>query len=289
MLHSIRSLLFTPGHKADWILKAKNSGTDAVIIDLEDAVPAEAKGDARVIAREALMAEEDGGAHLFVRVNALDTPWADEDLKHVVVSGVAGIVVPKVFSRDDIIRWDALLEFAEVANGVPRGSTAIVVSLETASSIRDIDDIISGPRVRGIMAAAAKDADISRALGFSWSAQGHETLYLRSRAVVSARSENLPLISVGLWQEIADLDGLTTWARDNAALGFTAAVVIHPSHVDPVNAAFGLDEGERNRLERLVGAFDDAVASGNAAVMFEGEHIDTAHALAAREKLKRVG
>lgn len=288
MLHSIRSLLFTPGHKADWIVKAKNSGADAVIIDLEDAVPAEAKGDARVVAREALTTER-GGVPLFVRVNSLDTPWSDEDLKHVVQSGLAGIVVPKVFSRDDIIRWDALLDFAEVANGVSRGSTPIVVSLETASSIRDIDDIISGPRVQGIIAAAAKDADISRALGFSWSAQGHETLYLRSRAVVSARSADVPLISLGLWQEIADVDGLTAWARDNAALGFTAAVVIHPSHVDPVNAAFGLDQKEKMRLERLVEVFDSAVAAGNAAAIFEGEHIDTAHAAAAKEKLKRVG
>lgn len=288
MMHSIRSLLFTPGHKADWIVKAKNSGADAVIIDLEDAVPAEAKGDARLVAREALTTER-GGVPLFVRVNALHTPWSDEDLKHVVQSGLAGIVVPKVFSRDDIIRWDALLDFAEVANGVSRGSTPVVVSLETASSIRDIDYIISGPRVQGIMAAAAKDADISRALGFSWSAQGHETLYLRSRAVVSARSADVPLISLGLWQEIADVDGLTAWARDNAALGFTAAVVIHPSHVDPVNAAFGLDQKEKMRLERLVEVFDSAVAAGNAAAIFEGEHIDTAHAAAAKEKLKRVG
>jgi citrate lyase subunit beta/citryl-CoA lyase len=288
VFHSIRSLLFTPGHKPDWILKAQASGADAVIIDLEDAVPAEAKAEARSIAQDAVK-DESATVPLFVRVNALDTPWSEQDLKHVVQRGLAGVVVPKVFSRDDIIRWDALLDFAEVANGVPRGQTPVVVSLETASSIRDIDHILDNPRVRGIMAAAAKDADISRSLGFSWTAQGMETLYLRSRAVVAARSADLPLISLGLWQDITNLDGLATWASDNSALGFTAGVMIHPSHAAIVNAAFGLNDAERSRLERLVQAFDEAEAAGNAAVVFEGEHIDTAHATAAREKLKRAG
>ena len=78
------------------------------------------------------------------------------------------------------------------------------------------------------MAAAAKDADVSREVGFRWTAEGMETLYLRSKVVVAARAAGIRTIVLGLWQEVRNLDGMRTFAQDNSGLGYTGQVLIHP-------------------------------------------------------------
>lgn len=278
----VRSLLFVPGHKASWIPKALASGADAIIIDLEDAVPEADKELARDNARAAVAAH---GAQstILVRTNALDTPHFGRDARAVAVDGLGALLLPKIYTRDDLLRFDGVITAAEHENGLAPGDVEVVVSLETAASVENVGDLAVGPRVVGVMGAAAKGADISRDVGFRWTAAGAETLYLRSKTVTAARAAGLRLIVLGLWQDVNDLDGLRTFARDNAGLGFTGQVIIHPSHAKAVNEEYGLTTEQLAYYTRLVAAFDAAVAQGNAAVRFDGEHIDIAHANYARQ------
>jgi len=287
-MRALRSVLFVPGHKADWIGKALASPADAIIIDLEDAVPEADKATARQNARDAILAYE-GDTRILVRVNGLDTPDFGEDALAVAVPGLTAFLLPMLRTRDDVVAYDAVITAGELRNGVPRGTIEVVPSFETAESIARADDIIAGPRVGGVMAAAAKDADIARSVGFRWTAGGLETLYLRSRIVVSARAAGLEMIVLGLWQDVRDLDGLRTFARDNAGLGFTGQVLIHPSHAAVVNDEYGLSDERVAYYQRLVAAFEDGVRAGHGAVSFEGEHIDLAHANNARALLARAG
>jgi citrate lyase subunit beta/citryl-CoA lyase len=280
-----RSLLFVPGHKADWIPKALRSGADAIIIDLEDAVPEADKQLARDNARAAI-AEHGADATILVRTNALDTPHFGADADAVCVDGLGALLLPKIYDRDDLLRFDGVITAAEHRNGVPPAAVPVVVSLETAASVENVGELARGPRVVGVMGAAAKGADISRDLGFRWTPGGAETLYLRSKTVTAARSAGLRLIVLGLWQEVNDLAGLRTFARDNAGLGFTGQVIIHPSHAAVVNEEYGLTADQLDYYTRLVAAFDAAVAEGDAAVRFEGEHIDIAHANYARQLVR---
>jgi len=287
-MRALRSVLFVPGHKADWIGKALASPADAIIIDLEDAVPEADKATARQNARDAILAYE-GDTRILVRINGLDTPDFGEDALAVAVPGLTAFLLPMLRTRDDVVAYDAVITAGELRNGVPRGTIEVVPSFETAESIARADDIIAGPRVGGVMAAAAKDADIARSVGFRWTAGGLETLYLRSRIVVSARAAGLEMIVLGLWQDVRDLDGLRTFARDNAGLGFTGQVLIHPSHAAVVNDEYGLSDERVAYYQRLVAAFEDGVRAGHGAVSFEGEHIDLAHANNARALLARAG
>ena len=284
-----RSLLFVPGHKRDWIDKAIASGAQAIIIDLEDAVPADAKASARANVVDALAAHAASEVGIVVRVNALDTDWFGEDVAAVVRPGLAGLLLPKLFSRDDVVRFDALITAAELANGVPRGSVEVMPSLETAASINKVDEILSGPRVGGVMAAAAKDADVSREVGFVWTAEGLETLYLRSKAVVAARAAGVRCIVLGLWQDVRNLDGMRTFAAANRALGYTGQVIIHPSHAAIANEEYGLTGAQAEYLVGLVQAFRAGEASGHGAVIYRGDHIDLAHARNAEELLSFAG
>lgn len=283
-----RSLLFVPGHKRDWIDKALASEADAIIIDLEDSVPEPDKALARANAREALSAHS-GDKGILIRPNALDTVHFGADVAEVTHENLTALLLPKLFSRDDVVRFDALVSAAELTHGVPRGSVELVPSLETAASISKVDEILAGPRVGGVMAAAAKDADVSREVGFSWTAEGTETLYLRSKVVLAARAAGLRSIVLGLWQEVRNLDGLRSFAAANHGLGYTGQVLIHPTHAPVANETYGLSPAMRDYYEGLVEAFDIGQREGHGAVSYRGDHIDLAHANHARQALAFAG
>ena len=273
-----------PGHKADWIQKALRSDADAIIVDLEDAVPEGSKELARRNAVDVISSAHE--KTVLVRPNALDTPHFAADVLAVGRPGLDGMVLPKLYGRDDVVRFDVLLTAGEIANGADRGSIEVIPCLETAASIHKVDEILTAPRVVGIMAAAAKDGDVAREVGFAWTEAGLETLYLRSKVVLAARAAGIRIIVLGLWQDVQNLDGLRRFARSNAELGYTGQVLIHPSHAPIANEEFGLSHEKREYYVRLVAAFEAAKEAGDGAVSFEGEHIDLAHANHARELLK---
>lgn len=288
-MRPFRSLLFVPGHKPEWADKAVRAGAHALILDLEDAVPAEAKDEARAAVAATVDRLAGGDTGLVVRVNALEDDLHPKDVAAVVRPGLTALLLPKVRDRDDIVAFDALVTAAEIERGLPRGSVGLIPSLETARSLTNVDAIAAGPRVVSLMAAAAKDSDISREVGFTWTPAGLETLYLRSKVVLAARSAGLTHVVLGLWQDVTDLEGLRAFAEANRALGFTGQVVIHPSHVETVNEVYGPSAAELARLRRLVAAYEDGVRQGRGAVTFEGEHIDLAHVQTARSILAAAG
>jgi len=281
-----RSLLFVPGQKPSWVDKAVSAGAHAVILDLEDAVPEADKQTARQVTAESVhRLGHHANVGVIVRVNALDTPHFGADLAAVVRPGLTALLLPKVYSVDDVVAFDALVRHFEIAAGMPVGSVGLIPSLETAKSLVNVEAIALGPRVVSLMAAAAKDADISREVGFRWTAQGLETLHLRSRVVLAARAAGMQHIVLGLWQSIQDLDGLRSFATANRDLGYGGQVVIHPSHVQVVNDAYSLSHDELLRYSAMVKAYDAGAEEGHGAVMFDGEHIDLAHVQNARSIL----
>jgi citrate lyase subunit beta / citryl-CoA lyase len=284
-----RSLLFVPGHKPDWADKAVRAGAHALILDLEDAVPAGSKDEARAAVAETIDRLAGGPTGLVVRVNPLDTDLFGKDVAAVVRPGLTALLLPKIYGRDDVVAFDALVTAAEIERGLSRGGVGLIPSLETAKSLTNVDAIASAPRVVSLMAAAAKDADISREVGFHWSAAGLETLYLRSKVVLAARSAGLSHIVLGLWQDVRDLAGLRAFAEANRDLGFGGQVIIHPGHVETVNEVYAPGAAELDRLRRLVAAYEDGARQGRGAVTFDGEHIDLAHVQNARSILAAAG
>jgi citrate lyase subunit beta/citryl-CoA lyase len=108
---------------------------------------------------------------------------------------------------------------------------------------------------------------------------------LRGRAVLAARSNGLDFPVVGVWQDLGDPDGARAFAEQNRELGFRGQVLIHPSHVEMVNAVFSPSQFELEFYAGMIAAFDEAEAQGAAAVLYEGMHVDYAHVKTAREVL----
>lgn len=284
-MRPLRSLLFVPAHREGWAHKAATAGTDAVIVDLEDSVPESGKADARGTAAATIDALHTDFPDLtvLVRPNPLDTVHFGRDLQAVVRPGLHGLLLPKIYGPREVLDFAALLDHFEISAGMDRGSVEVIPTLETAKSLVNCEQIAAAhPRVASLMVAAARDADVSREVGFEWTPEGLETLHYRSKAVLACRAAGLAHPIVGLWQEIGDLDGLRTFAEGNRRLGFAGQVLIHPSHVATVNDVYAPDPKLVDRFRRMIEAFEQASAAGHAAALFEGEHVDIAHIKTAR-------
>lgn len=284
----LRSLLFVPGHRASWVDKGVNSGADALILDLEDSVPTDLKEQGRAeVARSVTRLHKTGcPTSLYVRLNALDTGITGDDIAEVAIPGLSGFVLPKIYGPDDVIRFDALVTHFEVRNEVPAGTIEFICSLETAESYANCERIaVATSRVATLFAGTARDADVSRSIGFQFTPGGAETLYLRSRALLACRSQGLDFPLSGLWQDLTDPDGARRFAVASRQLGFRGQVLIHPSHVSLANEVFSPSDEEVRFYAGMVGAFEKAEAAGQAAVNYEGMHVDYAHVKTAHEVL----
>jgi citrate lyase subunit beta/citryl-CoA lyase len=284
----LRSLLFVPGHRGSWVEKAVASGVDGLILDLEDSVPEGLKAEARAeVARSIARLHESGSpVGVYVRVNALDTGLSGDDIEAVVVPGLDGLSLPKTFGPEDIIRFDALVTHFERKNGVAPGAVEFICNLETAEAYASCEQIaVASPRVATLFAGTARDADVSRSIGFRFTPAGLETLYLRSRAVLAARDAGLEFPLVGVWQDLADPEGARRFSEQNRDLGFRGQVLIHPSHVAVANEVFSPSQFEIKFYAGMIAAFEEAEAGGAAAVVYEGMHVDYAHIKTARDVL----
>jgi citrate lyase subunit beta / citryl-CoA lyase len=280
-----RSILFVPGHKPQWIDKALASGADCVVLDLEDSVPADLKAGARETVAASIrgVRERDGRVGLFVRVNPLDTRLTGADLEAVVVPGLTGVFAPKINTATDVLRYDALLDHFEARNGVE--GLEYIVPVEMVAAIQNAREIAAAsPRVGAMIGPTAEHADIARAVGYRWTPEGEETLYLRSRVLLACREAGIHPLT-GLWERLDDLVGLKTFAGKGRQLGFRGMIAIHPSHVPVVNEAFTPTADEVEFHEGLLAAYEKAAAAGSGAVRYRGVHIDKAHVDTARDWL----
>jgi citrate lyase subunit beta / citryl-CoA lyase len=287
----LRSLLFVPGSKPDWIEKAWRSNPDGVIIDLEDAVPYAEKEKVRLSVRQVLEQADPEKYHC-VRVNSIGSKMAFDDLEAVVHSNLNAVMLPKVATAAEIAEVDARLAVLEQNAGIARGSIGLPLLLETALGMRHAYDIaVSNSRVDAILMSAGPGGDAQRAIGYRWSKTGTETLFLRSKIVLDARAAGVsPLINS--WYDIKDTDGLRSDAQLNRSLGYMGMAVIHPAHVNVVNEVFTPSAAEIRFYRGLLQAFEEAVKIGNAAAVYEGDMVDYAMAATARQYIevaKRFG
>mgnify|MGYP001326927822 CR=1 FL=1 len=277
MIGPYRTLLFVPGHKTDWVDKAVAAGPDAVVLDLEDAVPEADKVRARALVRSSIERVRANGARvgLLVRVNGLDTRLTGADLEAVVGPGLDGVFTPKIEQPSDVLRYDALLDHFEIRNGVT--GLQYVVPVETVPAIQNCRAIATAsPRVGAMIGPTAEHADIAREVGFEFTPEGSETLYLRSRVLLACREAGIHPLT-GLWERLDDLDGLRAFATAGRRLGFRGMIAIHPRHVAVINEVFGPTDEQVEFYTGLVAAYERAAAEGSGALRYRGLHIDRAH------------
>jgi citrate lyase subunit beta/citryl-CoA lyase len=284
----IRTLLFVPGNNVEWMRKAPKYGADALILDLEDAVPPGEKVKARDTVR--MMLEELGkaGQTLFVRINDLDTGLAEGDLEAITCPYLYCAAVPKVKAPEDITIVDGLLTHFERKAGLENGTVLINPLLETAQGLRLAYEVaISSPRVAHMGGGTGKDGDVARAIGFQWTEDGVEALYILSKVLLDARAANVPYPMGGRgWWDIRDLKGLRAESIRTRQIGYTGMILIHPYHVPVVNEVFTPTKEELEHFRGVIAAMEEGEKHGKAAVTYGGVMVDIAHLKQARDMLQ---
>jgi citrate lyase subunit beta / citryl-CoA lyase len=270
-----RSWLYVPGHRPERIRKALETGADAVVIDLEDAVPPDRKDQARENALTVAVERpaQATGPRLWVRVNDIRSPWSGADLDALAGSGVDGIRVPR--SEDP----------AAVRRVAERTGLPLQLLLETAAGVARAAELAAAhPLVAGLglgEADLAADLRVGSAEGLTWA---------RGWVVVAARSAGLPSPVQSVWTDVADLDGLRASTAHGRATGFVGRSVVHPRQIPVVHEVFTPTAAEVAAARAVLSTAAQARRRGEVAVLdADGRFVDPAVVDRARVVLDLAG
>jgi citrate lyase subunit beta / citryl-CoA lyase len=281
-----RSALFVPGNRREWVEKAVGYGADTLVLDLEDSVPDREKAAAREIVKAGVKMLKGRGQACSVRINAFATGLTLTDLESVLCPELESISLPKVETSADLHQLNTLLTHLERRMGIPVGQIETPLGCETAKAMRNVYRIATScPRVKRVTLAAGPGGDAARAIGYQWSKEGTETLFLRSKVILDARAAGIPYPTISSWWNIKDLEGLERDARWNRSLGYRGQTVMHPSHVPIVNKVYTPTTEEIAFHKGLIQAMEEARRQGIAAVTYKGDMVDEAMVKTSREML----
>lgn len=276
-----------PGSSQRKLAKATAVGADELVLDLEDAVVAAAKDEARSLLVEAVSAASFDGRNVAVRVNALGGPWWEADLEAVAgLPAIDSVVVPKVERADDLVAVDGLLAKAE--GGRRARPLRLQALIETAAGLARIGEIATATgRLETLIIGYA---DLASSLGRSATKAADPAVwaFVQDTVLVAARAHGLQAIDGPYFGTAVD-EAFLARAADARELGFDGKWVIHPGQVDALNEVFLPLPEEVERARALLEALAAAERDGLGATTFDGEMVDEAMRSGALRVLARAG
>ncbi|MGE3332569.1 MAG: CoA ester lyase [Rhodospirillaceae bacterium] len=272
-----RSLLYVPASNARALEKARTLPADGFIVDLEDAVLPDAKRAARETVVQLLRAGGFGDREVIVRVNALDTPWIEDDLAALSGAKVSAILVPKVNGPDDLRR---------VAGALPHLETvALWAMMETPLSILHAREIAAcGLTLAGFVVGTN---DLAKDLRCLHPADRAPMMMALQTCVMAARAYGLAVID-GVHIDLDDDAGFIESCRASRALGFDGRSLIHPKQISGANEAYAPSAADIAGARKIVEAHRTATADGKAVVVVDGRLVEFLHVRAAERLLRQA-
>jgi len=264
-----RSALYMPGANDKALEKAKTLPTDAIIFDTEDSVAPDMKAVARDKVAAAVASGQYGQRELTIRVNSIDTQWHADDIRSACAAAPSGIVVPKINSAADVASVEALMESA----GAP-DHTSIWAMLETPAAIENALEIATCSERLTVLIMGTND--LAKELRAALVPGRQPLLWGLARAVNAARYAN-KIILDGVYNEVRNPEGFALEAEQGAQMGFDGKTLVHPTQVEPCNAAFAPSEDEVEYSRRVIQAFTEGVAAGLGVVTVDGKMIENLH------------
>mgnify|MGYP000063309506 CR=1 FL=1 len=284
----LRSYLFAPGNQPKLLDRVFECGADAVVLDLEDAVPASEKAAARRLVASALAGAFSANdaqateASVFVRINPTGTGHWRADIDAVTGPGITGIRIPKTETLESMCRvHDAVLD-RERLLGLRTGSVRLVATIETARGIAQVESIAAAPRLMGFTFGAADFcADISANLSDRMA-----TLHACSRLVIVSRAARLAPPIAPVFTDLQDLEGLRLDTERLKHLGFFGRSAIHPRQIGIINSVFEPSAGEVAAAREVVAAYEAAEEEGSGVTRIGALFVDLAVVRRARTVLE---
>ncbi len=265
-----RSALYMPGSNARALDKARTLPADALILDLEDAVAPDAKEIARRQVAEAVAARGFGHREIVVRINGLSTPWGRDDLKALAAAKPDAVLVPKVDSAEEARALSAALDEAGAAPEV-----ALWIMFETPRAVLNAATIGgAGGRLACIVAGTN---DLVKEFGGLHTPAREGLLPYLALLLAAARANGLAALD-GVYHDIQNAEGFAAACAQGRTLGFDGKTLIHPSQVEPCNAAFAPSESEVADARKIIAAFDLPENRAKGAISLDGRMVERLHA-----------
>jgi citrate lyase subunit beta/citryl-CoA lyase len=272
-----RSALYMPGANDKALEKAKGLPTDAIIFDTEDSVAPDMKGVARDKVAAAVGSGEYGHRELTIRVNALETEWAVDDLRSAAQAGPSGIVVPKINSAADVAEVERIIEGAGVAD-----HTTIWAMLETPTAIENAVEIATSSERLTVLIMGTNDLAKELRAGL---VPGRAPLVWGLGRCVNAARVAGKVVLDGVYNDVKNPEGFLAECVQGAEMGFDGKTLIHPTQVEPCNEAFSPSAEEIEYSRRVIEAFEEGLAQGKGVITVDGRMIENLHVDNARRAL----
>jgi citrate lyase subunit beta/citryl-CoA lyase len=267
----LRTVLFCAGHDEREITEGYASGADSIVIDLEEPrspFPEPEREKARALVKSFLAGlPAEGGPLVFARVQNPTSGQTLKDLRAVLSPRLAGVLIPKIEGPEGVHGADAILTCMESEMGLERGRTMIYPILETAQALRMAYEIaMASPRVSYMGGAISRFGDIHQAIGYRWTQEGRETLFLRSKVLIDAKAAGIRYPISGMWGgALNDEAGLRTWCKELRDLGYYGIMIGDKKLIPVVHEVFSPSEAELTywkRLDRLAREAEQRADSG---------------------------
>jgi citrate lyase subunit beta/citryl-CoA lyase len=270
-------VLYLPAANDRALVKARSLPTDAIIFDLEDAVAPDAKETAR---QKAVAAVKDGGygrRELTIRVNSLDTPWYEDDLRAVAAAGPDAIVVPKVGSAAQVHQIETALQAAGA-----RDHTAIWTMVETPAAMLHAEEIAAASDRLTVLVMGTND--LAKELHAQQGPGRGPLLAGLGLCLLAARATGKVILD-GVYNAVHDVTGFEAECRQGREWGFDGKTLIHPNQIEPCNRAFSPSEAEVEQARLIVAGWAEALASGRGVATVNGRMIENLHVAEAQRIL----
>lgn len=264
----IRSLLFVPGNNPSMLQNADVFGADGVIFDLEDSVHVFEKDNARNLVQSYLERYPVLPAMILVRINAIDSPFYEEDLKAIVSDRIDAIMLPKADVSGVKLLTEKLHEIEKTKKLTKRIS--IIPIIEKASSVLEAQNIASLKRVQGLLFGAE---DYCSEMGIIRTTTGTELIYPRSHIAICCKAANIDAIDTP-YVDISDEEGLERDCRAAYNLGLKGKAAIHPKQIQTINELFSPSEAQILWALKVLEAKKEADRKGLGVFSLDGKMID---------------
>jgi len=255
--------LFAPGNSERKMLKALNINTDAVIIDLEDAVVAEEKEKARQLVYSVLNNEElkNINSKIYVRINSMKTPWFFDDINTIKdLNRLDGIMIPKSEDRTSIKL------IAELLNR----ELEIIPLIESAAGVHNIEEILTSHK--SVKKVAFGSVDFALDLGVNWSEEGIERTYAMSKIVLASRALGADSPIDAVFPVMDNKEGFIADTQKGKQTGFYGKLVIHPKQIEWVKEVYTPDNNQIEWSKKVINVYEKSDNSG--AIDLDGKLID---------------
>ena len=278
-----RTMMFMNAQKPGLIKDAYIYGVDSIMLDLEDAVAENQKDAARFSLYHALKTIDYGDTEVIVRINGLDTPHWQEDIRVCVAGGADGIRIAKCESAQDVLTVEKAVEEAEKEFGVEVGRTLLMAALESPKGILNAYEICAAsPRMFGV---AISGGDFRKCMQTKPTRSGIDMVTARGMMLIAARAAGIQCFDT-VFTDLDDMEGFINETKQNKEMGFDGKSLINPKQIRPVHEIFAPTEKEVMQAELMVRAFREAAAQGIGVFTVNGKMVDVAFIPGAERTLR---